>query len=85
MKQKQDSNFISRLHGGKVDVIPWPVFGSQGFYNLFTVLKRRLDLQRVSHPTAGDFLHRIKTLMATLKVRDSVLRQRHYPERPLAE
>lgn len=51
-----------------MDIIPWPVIESKEFYKSFTTLKRRLDLQRVSHPTAGEFLHTIKTLMAKLKV-----------------
>ena len=72
MEQEQDANFISRLHGGKLDIIPWPVIESKEFYKSFTTLKRRLDLQKVSHPTAGEFLHRIKTLMAKLKVRHSL-------------
>jgi len=68
VEQEQDSNFISRLHGGNLDIIPWPVIESKEFYKSFTSLKRRLGLQKVSHPTAGEFLHTIKTLMAKLKV-----------------
>lgn len=68
MEQEQDANFISRLHGGRLDIIPWPVIDSKEFYKLFTILKRRLDLQKISHPTAREFLYRIKTLMAKLKV-----------------
>jgi hypothetical protein len=68
VEQEQDANFISRLHGGRLDIIPWPVIDSKDFYKLFTILKRRLDLQKVSHPTAREFLYRIKTLMAKLKV-----------------
>jgi len=45
------------------------VIESKEFYKLFTTLKRRLDLQKNSHPTAGEFLHTIKTLMAKIKVR----------------
>lgn len=70
VEQEQDANFISRLHGGKLDIIPWPVIESKEFYKSFTTLKRRLDLQKVSHPTAGEFLHTIKTLMAKLKAND---------------
>ena len=66
--EEQDANFISRLHGGKLDIIPWPVIESKEFYKLFAILKRRLDLQKISHPTAGEFLHTIKTLMAKIKV-----------------
>ncbi|KAI0250874.1 hypothetical protein BJV78DRAFT_526274 [Lactifluus subvellereus] len=70
VEEEQDANFISRLHGGKLDIIPWPVIESKEFYKLFAILKRRLDLQNVSYPTAGEFLHTIKTLMAKLKAND---------------
>ncbi|KAI9443823.1 hypothetical protein H4582DRAFT_1807697 [Lactarius indigo] len=70
VRQEQDANFISRLHGGKLDIIPWPVIDSRDFYELFATLKTQLDLQRVSHPTAREFLHTIKTLMAKLKASD---------------
>ncbi|KAH9059728.1 hypothetical protein EDB87DRAFT_1831890 [Lactarius vividus] len=70
VQQEQDANFISRLHGGKLDIIPWPVIESRNFYKLFATLKRRLDLQKISHPTAGEFLYTIKTLMAKLKAND---------------
>ena len=68
VQQEQDDNFISRLHGGKLDIMPWPVIESREFYKLFETLKVRLDQQRLSHSTAGEFLHTIKTLMAKLKV-----------------
>ena len=51
-----------------MDIIPWPVIESRGFYKLFSTLKKRLDLQKISHPAAGEFLYTIKTLMAKLKV-----------------
>jgi hypothetical protein len=70
VQQEQDANFISRLHGGKLEIIPWPVIESKEFYKLFATLKRRLDLQKISHSTAGEFLHTIKTLMAKLKASD---------------
>ena len=68
MQQEKDDNFISRLHGGKLDIMPWPVIESREFYKLFGTLKARLDQQAFSHSTAGEFLHTIKTLMAKLKV-----------------
>jgi hypothetical protein len=68
VQQEQDENFISRLHGGKSDIMPWPVIESREFYKLFETLKVRLDQQKLSHSTAGEFLHTIKTLMAKLKV-----------------
>jgi hypothetical protein len=68
VQDEQDANFISKLHGGKLDIVPWPVIESRQFYNLFPVLKRRLDQQQVTHPAAGEFLLTLKTLMAKLKV-----------------
>ncbi|KAH9965565.1 hypothetical protein BGW80DRAFT_1345251 [Lactifluus volemus] len=73
VQQEKDANFISRLHSGKLDIIPWPVIESKEFYKLFATLKRRLDLQKISHPTAGEFLHTIKTLMAKIKDFDTDL------------
>jgi hypothetical protein len=67
VQQEQRANFLSRLHRGKLNIIPWPVIESEEFYKLFSSLKKRLDLQKVSHPTAYEFLHTIKTLMAKLK------------------
>ncbi len=75
MEQEQDANFISRLHGGKLGIIPWPVIESRDFYKLFATLKKRLDQQKISHPAAGEFLYTIKTLMAKLKVRAFFLSQ----------
>jgi hypothetical protein len=68
VQDEQDANFISRLHAGKLQIIPWPVIESKEFYKLFAALKRKLDQQATSHHTAGEFLHTLKTLMAKLKV-----------------
>ena len=67
VKEEQEANFISRLHRGKLDIIPWPVIESSDFYKLLSTLKKRLVQQPISHPIAGEFLHTIKTLMAKLK------------------
>lgn len=68
VQDEQGSNFISRLHGGKLAIVAWPVIGSEGFYTSFNQLKKRLDKQEISHPRAGIFLQTMKTLMAKLKV-----------------
>ncbi|KAJ6514906.1 hypothetical protein C8R47DRAFT_1172974 [Mycena vitilis] len=70
VQAEQDANFISRLHAGQLDIIPWPVIESKQFYALFPTLKKTLDQQEVTHPTAGEFLHTLKTLMAKLKAND---------------
>ncbi|KAG2347680.1 hypothetical protein BDR05DRAFT_927599 [Suillus weaverae] len=70
VQDEQEVNFISRLHAGQLNIIPWPVIESQEFYSLFPALKRRLDKQKLTHSTAGEFLHTVKTLMAKLKAND---------------
>ncbi|KAJ6519102.1 hypothetical protein C8R45DRAFT_950246 [Mycena sanguinolenta] len=70
VEDEQSANFISRLHDGQLDIIPWPVIESKQFYALFPILKKTLDQQEVTHQTAGEFLHTLKTLMAKLKAND---------------
>jgi len=68
VQDEQDANFITKLHRGKLAIIPWPVIGSKQFYTLFPTIQKRLDQQEVTHKTAGEFLQTLKTLMAKLKV-----------------
>ncbi|KAG8744092.1 Vacuolar protein sorting-associated protein 13A [Ceratobasidium sp. 414] len=70
VEKEQDQNFISRLHRGRIQIIPWPVINSPGFYTLFRQLRQKLDEQRFTHGTAGAFLHNLKTLMAKIKAQD---------------
>ncbi|KAL1696787.1 hypothetical protein GGG16DRAFT_43139 [Schizophyllum commune] len=68
--QEQDANFISKLHAGRLNIIPWPVIESKQFYAYFVTLKNALDKQALTHPSAGNFLQTLKTLMAKLKSND---------------
>jgi hypothetical protein len=68
IQQKCGENFISKLHRGKLDIIPWPFIESSWFYDLFGVLKNRFDRQPITHQRAGTFLVVLKMLMAKLKV-----------------
>ncbi|KAF7978535.1 hypothetical protein HWV62_45432 [Athelia sp. TMB] len=70
VQDEQDANFITKLHAGKLNIIPWPVIESRDFYRLFPALKKSLDKQVVTHRTAGEFLYTLKTLMAKLKAND---------------
>ncbi|KAJ7430289.1 hypothetical protein FB451DRAFT_1500209, partial [Mycena latifolia] len=70
VEDEQDANFISRLHAGQLNIVPWPVIESKQFYMLFPAMKRLLDKQEITHRTAGEFLHTLKTLMAKLKAND---------------
>ncbi|CAG8614690.1 1348_t:CDS:10, partial [Acaulospora colombiana] len=77
-KEKAD-NFISKLHRGRVDIIPWPVIESSEFYECFGIIKTRLDRQVITHKHAGTFLSMLKMLMAKLKP-DLSRFQTHYSE-----
>ena len=68
VQDEQDGNFITKLHHGKLEIIPWPVIGSKQFYTLFPTIQKHLDQQEVTHGTAGEFLQTLKMLMAKLKV-----------------
>ncbi|KAH9029436.1 hypothetical protein EDB85DRAFT_2251894, partial [Lactarius pseudohatsudake] len=70
VEDEQDSNFITRLHAGRLNIIPWPVIESREFYKFFSKVKKTLDHQPTSHRTAGEFLLTLKTLMAKLKAND---------------
>ncbi|KAG8836422.1 hypothetical protein FRC18_011419 [Serendipita sp. 400] len=70
VQQERGDNFISKLHKGKLDIIPWPVIESSRFYELFAALKIRLDRQSVTHHHAANFLSTLKMLMAKLKAND---------------
>ncbi|KAF8607201.1 hypothetical protein BDV93DRAFT_520086 [Ceratobasidium sp. AG-I] len=70
VQKEQDQNFISRLHRGQIQIIPWPVINSSGFYALFRHLHSYLDQQPVTHPSGGVFLLNLKTLMAKIKTSD---------------
>ena len=69
VRNEAGDNFISKLHRGKLAIIPWPVIQSNRFYELFGALKNRLERQPVTHKSAGEFLRVLKMLMAKLKVR----------------
>jgi hypothetical protein len=68
VEKEQDQNFISRLHRGRIQIIPWPVINSPSFYSLFRHLRQHLDRQEFTHGSGGAFLHSLKTLMAKIKV-----------------
>jgi hypothetical protein len=68
VRDEAGDNFITKLHRGKLDVMPWPVIQSPQFYRMFGLLKTRLEQQPVTHKSAGDFLRVLKMLMAKLRV-----------------
>ncbi|CUA74500.1 hypothetical protein RSOLAG22IIIB_11257 [Rhizoctonia solani] len=67
VQMERDKNFISRLHRGKIQIIPWPVINSPEFYYLFNAVLKRLETQEFTHQTGGAFLHKLKSLMVDIK------------------
>ena len=68
VRDEAGDNFISKLHRGKVAIIPWPVIQSTRFYGLFGSLRTHLEKQHITHKSAAEFLRVLKMLMAKLKV-----------------
>ena len=61
-------NFITKLHRGKLEIMPWPVIQSAQFYRMFGSLKTCLEKRDITYESASDFLRVLKMLMAKLKV-----------------
>ena len=68
VRDKQGENFITTLHRGQLDIIPWPVIQSQEFYTQMGVLRSKLEGKSSTHGDAAKFLRTLKLLMARLKV-----------------
>jgi hypothetical protein len=66
--EEQDGNFISRLHGGDLAIVPWPMMSSPAFYHTFDDIKKLLLSRPVVHSTGGEFLGVLKMLMAQIQV-----------------
>ncbi|KAF8305258.1 hypothetical protein DL93DRAFT_2160360 [Clavulina sp. PMI_390] len=67
---EQEGAFITKIHRGKLNILPWPIIRSQEFYDLLDLLRDRLDQQEPSHGNALMFLQTLKGLMAMLKAHE---------------
>ncbi|KAG8816259.1 hypothetical protein FRC17_000381 [Serendipita sp. 399] len=70
VQQERGQNFITKLHRGQLDIVPWPVIESSQFYALFDILRGRLNQRPITHKHAIMFVDVLKTLMAKLKAND---------------
>ncbi|CAE6489587.1 unnamed protein product [Rhizoctonia solani] len=77
VQMERDKNFISRLHRGKIQIIPWPVINSPEFYSLFNAVRKRLEMQDFTHQTGGAFLHKLKSLMVDIKAKSQASSRAH--------
>jgi len=64
---EQGDNFVSRLFGGKLAIVPWPGLQDPAFYSEFASLSGLLEEAEISHPPGGAFLRTLKTLMAQVQ------------------
>jgi hypothetical protein len=67
---EQESNFITRLHRGKLNIVAWPVIQDARFYTSYGSLKKQLLQSPVTHKRASVFLQTLKVLQAKIKVCD---------------
>ncbi|KAG2336307.1 hypothetical protein BDR05DRAFT_1015075 [Suillus weaverae] len=49
VQDEQEANFISRLHAGQLNIIPWPVIESQEFCSLFLALKLKTPMAKLKN------------------------------------
>ncbi|CUA74250.1 Sterol 3-beta-glucosyltransferase [Rhizoctonia solani] len=70
VQEEQGQNFITRLHRGRLNIIPWPVIKSRNFYTLFSGVRDALEKRPFTYAGSSVFLHTLKTLMAKIKAND---------------
>ncbi|KAG8689142.1 hypothetical protein FRC11_004009, partial [Ceratobasidium sp. 423] len=66
VEKERDRNFITRLHRGHIQIVPWPSANSHNFYTSLGRLRQKLNQQPFTHDSCGAFLHNLKTLMAKI-------------------
>ncbi|KAJ3073522.1 hypothetical protein HDU98_001323 [Podochytrium sp. JEL0797] len=67
--KEKSNNFISKLFGQKLEIIPWPVIQDSEFYEEFHYLKDML-LEQDGYKNGITFLTILKTLMIKLRIAD---------------
>lgn len=70
VQEEQGLNFITRLHRGRLNIMPWPVIKSRNFYTLFSGVRDTLEKRPWTYAGGSVFLHTLKTLMAKIKAND---------------
>ncbi|CAG8468073.1 14418_t:CDS:10 [Rhizophagus irregularis] len=68
--EEGEDNFITRMYGGGLDIIPWPVFGEIAWFKTLSIINKKLEKQKVKYENAITFLQNIKVIMAKLKICD---------------
>ncbi|GES77129.1 hypothetical protein GLOIN_2v1781565 [Rhizophagus clarus] len=68
--EEEGDNFITKMYGGGLNIIPWPVFGDSAWFKTLSLVNKKLEKQKVKYENAITFLQNIKILMAKLKICD---------------
>ncbi|CAB4480240.1 unnamed protein product [Rhizophagus irregularis] len=68
--EEGEDNFITRMYGGGLDIMPWPVFGEIAWFKTLSIINKKLEKQKVKYENAITFLQNIKVIMAKLKICD---------------
>ncbi|GES77132.1 hypothetical protein GLOIN_2v1781568 [Rhizophagus clarus] len=63
-------NFVTRMYGGGLNIIPWPVFNDTAWFKKLSIIKTTLDKQETKYENARTFLQNTKVIMAKLKICD---------------
>ncbi|CAG8588725.1 6761_t:CDS:10 [Rhizophagus irregularis] len=63
-------NFITKMYGGGLSIIAWPVFHDVAWFKKLSKIKIKLDEQETKYENAKTFLQNTKVIMAKLKICD---------------
>ncbi|ORX89069.1 hypothetical protein K493DRAFT_306093 [Basidiobolus meristosporus CBS 931.73] len=70
VSKEGEDNFITKLHGSRLSILPWPIFNDPQFYTTFNSIGQMLSQQKITHNNARQFLQNIKVLMCKMKICD---------------
>ncbi|KAK9764513.1 hypothetical protein K7432_007905 [Basidiobolus ranarum] len=70
VSKEGEDNFITKLHGSRLSILPWPMFNDPQFYTTFNSISKMLNQQKFTHSNARQFLQNIKVLMCKMKICD---------------
>ncbi|PKC68809.1 hypothetical protein RhiirA1_440393 [Rhizophagus irregularis] len=70
VSKEGEDNFITRMYGNGLDIIPWPVFGDTAWFKKLSIFKTTLDKLETKYENARAFLQNTKVIMAKLKICD---------------
>ncbi|RHZ89868.1 hypothetical protein Glove_9g264 [Diversispora epigaea] len=70
VEKEEENNFITKLFGNDLTIVPYPVFNGSDFYTDLDYFKERMDSKKSRYKNAGMFIEKIKVIMTKLQVCD---------------